>query len=213
MEERNEIDVKDAIDPVSIEKAKIILTQMESCVCKIHLGGKIGTGFFLKIPYKNESITVLITNNHVLNEDRIAVGRNIVISLNNEEKTLKIGIDEKRKRYTNEILDITIIEIKEKDNIKNFLDLDKQILEVINSGNCENIDYFNDLYENKSVYILNYVEDVFVSFGLLTCICEDKITHKCSTHFGSSGSPILLLKTCAVIGIHNGGCKQFNDNY
>ena len=56
MEERNEIDVKDAIDPVSIEKAKIILTQMESCVCKIHLGGKIGTGFFLKIPYKNEQL-------------------------------------------------------------------------------------------------------------------------------------------------------------
>ena len=213
MEKRNEIEVKGAIEPVSLENTKTILKQMESCVCKIHLGPKKGTGFFIKIPFQDEPITVLITNNHVLNGERISIGRKITLSLNNDNKILIIEINDKRKIYTDETLDITIIEIKEKDNINNFLDLDKQILEVINSGNCKNIVYFNDLYENQSVYILNYVENVFVSFGLLTCICEDKITHKCSTHYGSSGSPILLLKTCSVIGIHIGGSKQSNDNY
>ena len=41
------------------------------------------------------------------------------------------------KRYTNEILDITIIEIKDNDKINNFFDLDENIKERINSENCE----------------------------------------------------------------------------
>ena len=121
MAEGNEIEIKGSVDPITIEKSKIILNQMENCVCKIHVGKKKGTGFFIKIPYKNDLLNVLISNNHVLNDEKIALGQNVTISLNNGETIINIEIDEKRKIYTNENLDITIIELKETDPIKNFL--------------------------------------------------------------------------------------------
>ena len=45
-----------------------IIYQMKKCVCKININGINGTGFFTKIPCCNESIKVLITNNHIINE-------------------------------------------------------------------------------------------------------------------------------------------------
>jgi hypothetical protein len=73
-----------------------------------------------------------MTNNHVLGEEDISDDNYISIFLNNENETKNIKMDSKRKRYTNEILDVTIIELLEKDNIRNFLDLDTQIKERIN---------------------------------------------------------------------------------
>ena len=75
MVEVNESDIKDAIDPISIESTGIILEQMKSSVCKIHLGKINGTGFFTKIPYKNQFLPVLITNHHVLGENDILPGK------------------------------------------------------------------------------------------------------------------------------------------
>ena len=208
MSEENEVMIKDAVDPVSLETSKTILDQMENCVCKIHVGKKKGTGFFMKIPYKNKELNVLITNNHVLNDEKLEKGKNVTFSLNNEKTTINLNIDDTMKRYTNEILDITIIELKENDKINKFLELDKQILDLIDSKNYDNSEYINNLYENNSIYILNYIEEIFVSYGLLTKVKGDKITHKCSTDDGSSGSPILLLKTNKVIGVHYGGSKH-----
>ena len=48
------------------------------------------------------------------------------------------------------------------------------------------------------------MKNVFVSYGLLSSIKEDKLTHNCSTNKDSLGFPILLLKTNKVIGIHYG---------
>ena len=214
MEEINEIKIKEAFDPVSIEKSKIIISQMENCVCKIHLGRKKGTGFFAKIPYKNDLLNVLITNNHVLNEEKIAIGNVITISLNNEKITINIEIDETMKRYTNENYDITIIELKENDKINNFLDMSDQIKSRIDANINENFDYFNNLYEKESIYILNYMTNIYVSYGLLNGIKDGKISHKCSTDEGSSGSPILLLETNKVIGVHySGSNNNYNSNF
>ena len=130
MEEIKERYIQNSLEPVSIKSADTILKQMKKCVCKIHIGGIKGTGFFTKIPYKNDFLAVLITNNHVLGEEHIKDGKNISISLNNEETFKNIKIDLNRKRYTNEILDVTIIEIKENmDNISDFLILDNQIVD------------------------------------------------------------------------------------
>ena len=120
MAENNEVKINDSISPVSLQQSLTIIEQMQTCVCKIHNGKKKGTGFFIKIPYNNNLMTVLITNNHVLGEDKIAIDENITVSLNNDEKTVNIEIDDKRRRYTNEILDVTIIEVKEDDEIKIF---------------------------------------------------------------------------------------------
>ena len=216
MEKRFETFLKDSIKPVSIKETQFILEQMKTCVCKIHLGSKKGTGFFIKIPFRNQLLNVLMTNNHVIGEEELSDGRKITISLNNEESTRNIKIDSTRKIYSNEILDITIIELLEKDNIKNFLSLDKQILDTINLSKDDNsVSFFNNLYKKDSIYVLNYIsandmDEIFASYGLLDNIDGNEIKHKCNTSYGSSGSPILLLKTKKVIGIHRIGSTSFN---
>ena len=55
--------------------------------------------------------------------------------------------------YTNEEYDITIIEIKEKDGIKSFLELDEDIIsDIIKNKNK------NDKYKDESIYIIQYPE-------------------------------------------------------
>ena len=57
-------------------------------------------------------------------------------------------------------------------------------------------------------------EELSVSYGLINDIIDNKtIEYYCSTEEGSSGSPILSLKTYKVIGIHYGGSQKFGFNY
>ena len=115
--------IKEQPIPVSIEGTKKILFQMENCICKIYIkNGEIGTGFICNIPFNNNLLPVLITNNHVLNKDDIEDNKIIKLMINNKVK--KIEIDNLRKKYTDENIDITIIEIKQnEDGIYNFLEL------------------------------------------------------------------------------------------
>ena len=217
MEEIKEKYIQNSLEPVSINSIEVILNQMKNCVCKIHIKGTKGTGFFTKIPYKNDLLKVLITNNHILDEECIKDGKNISISLNNETIFKNIKIDSDRKRYTNEIFDVTIIEIKEEiDNISDFLVLDNQIIDTYNlSCDENNINILDNIYENESIYILNYIngKEIFASYGILQSINENKIKHKCCTDTGSSGSPILLLKNNKVIGVHYGLSSQHSFNF
>ena len=212
MAENKEVEIKGAVKPISLKQTSIILNQMQTCVCRIHNGQKKGTGFFLKIPYQKNDLPVLITNNHVLGEEKIAEGQLITLSLqslNDEETTINIEIDNGRKRYTNEILDVTIIELNDNDKIKNFLTLDKKVINIISSENKDRTEYFNNIYKSISLYILKYVENnILASFGLLQQISQNSIYHKCSTVYGSSGSPIILLETNEVIGVHFGPAKH-----
>ena len=78
--------IEDQPIPVSLEGTKKILFQMENCICKIFLtNGEKGTGFFCKIPFNNYLLPVLITNNHVLNENDIKDNNIIELSINNNE--------------------------------------------------------------------------------------------------------------------------------
>ena len=104
--------INTSAEPVTFEGTKRILDQMNKCVCKIYDKGE-GTGFFTKIPFNSKLLTVLITNNHVLGQNEIKNNKIISIYLNNDKKEETIKIDNNRLRYTNEKLDITIIEIKE----------------------------------------------------------------------------------------------------
>ena len=122
--------IKNEIEPASLEVTENIIYQMKKCVCKIYINGITGTGFFAKIPYNNELLNVLITNNHILGENEIANDQKITFSLNNDENDKKdIEMYNERKRYTNVILDVTIIEIDEnKDDIHDFIELDNEII-------------------------------------------------------------------------------------
>ena len=119
--------INDSPEPLSIDATEKILEQMKKCVCKIY-NGKEGTGFFIKIPYKNSTLTVLMTNNHIIEEQDIIDNKIITIYLNYENKERNIKLDKERLWYTNKYFDTTIIEIKENnDNIKFFLELDDKI--------------------------------------------------------------------------------------
>ena len=195
--------------PVSIEGTKKILSQMENCTCIIFPeNGKKGTGFVCKIPFLDYYLPVLITNNHVLNENDIENNKIIKLIINGYVK--KIIIDNLRKKYTNpdENIDITIIQINpNKDKIYNYLELDEN---EINKNN-EKIELENN---NKSIYILHYPKGKLnVSYGLMENIINTKnIYHYCNTEDGSSGSPILSLETYKVIGVHFGYYKNIKKN-
>ena len=196
--------------PVDINGTKLILSQMENCICKIvKNNGKKGTGFFCSIPFpdKNNLLNVLITNNHILDENDIKMFKVIKFIMYNKERMIEeekqIRIDNNRKKFTfkneEEGIDITIIEIKRyTDKIYNFLEIDDNILEL----DCK----------KKSIYILHYPKEKrLVSYGLINDIYEGKqIYHYCNTEYGASGSPILSLSNFKVIGVHFGGSKIIN---
>ena len=136
--------LKGSVDPVNIKQTKKILNQMINSICKIKMGAYNGTGFFCKIKLdENTIINCLMTNYHVLNEKYIKENKKINLLLNDDEEAKIINLEIKRKIYFNEKYDITIIELKEIDNIKEYLELDDNLFK-----NNEQI-----FYEKQSIYI------------------------------------------------------------
>ena len=73
MEEQKESVLNNYPNIISYDCSKKIIEQMERNICKINIGQTQGTGFFCKIPFPNEEnmIPVLMTNNHVINNDAL----------------------------------------------------------------------------------------------------------------------------------------------
>ena len=209
MEDNKETILTDYPNVISYECSKKIIEQMERNICKINIGKNQGTGFFCKIPFPNQNklLPVFITNNHVINKDTLNKEK---IKLDIKEvETMKVIKLNNRMKYTNEEYDITIIEIKEEDNINDYLELDEVILnDIVKNKNK------NEVYINETIYIIQYPENkLSVSYGILDNIYEDKkynFKHKCNTKGGSSGSPILNINNNKIIGIHKEGTKQYN---
>ena len=112
-----------------------------------------GTGFFCEIndnniPFKK----ALFTNNHVLNENRIEINKEIEFEYMKEMK--KIKITDNRKVFTNKELDYTCIQIFETDGINKFFKIDKQIFNHRN------------LLRNQELFIFQYPNG-----GILTPTC------------------------------------------
>ena len=112
------IEKEKAIDnfpkPVTIEGSIKIIDQLKNSICKIENKNGNGTGFFCNIPYKNEKLKVLITNNHIINEDIIKENNKIQVSINDNKQYIIIELKNK-KIYTDKNYDITIIDLtKEK---------------------------------------------------------------------------------------------------
>ena len=160
--------------PVTIEGTIKILNQLQNCICKIQNENGNGTGFFCNIPYQNEKLKVLITNNHIINEKIIKKYKRINISINNDKEHKIIELNNK-KIYTSEEYDITIIEIKE--NINNYLEIEDEIYE--------------DNINKKSIYILQYPnysdgQKAAVSYGIINSIQDEyNIIHYCCIIFNT----------------------------
>ena len=196
--------IKNSPDPVDISGTRKVLEQMMNCICKIKVNSVNGTGFFCKIPFENDSLKVFMTNYHVLDDLYYKNNKEINLLINDDKEVKIIKLGEKRQTYFNKKFDITIIELKENDNINNFLELDDNLFK----------EETKVYYKGISIYILHYLlgNKATVSYGLSTDIDNFEIKHICSTEHGSSGSPIINLSNHKVIGIHKQGSKNFNFN-
>ena len=195
----NEKRLLDYHQPISLKQTEKIIDQLKDNICNIFLGGgERGTGFFMKIKFPDNEhlLPVLVTCNHVINKSFLSKNDKVFIQINDKIKTIEF---KNRIIYNNEKLDIAIIEIKEKDEIKNFLILDEENQDFKISG--------------KTIYILQYLDtnEPSVAYGILKDLDYLSFTHCCNTMPGSSGSPILNLANNKVIGIHI-GCS-YNHNY
>ena len=187
--------------PISLKQNEKIIEQLKNTICNINLGYKgRGTGFFMKVkfPENKHLLPVLLTCNHVIDKTFLSEKDKIIIQINDKIKTIEL---KDRIIYTNEEIDITIIEIREqKDEIKYFLHLDEENQDIRISG--------------QTIYILQYFNAngpshpsvPSVSYGILKDLDLDNLSfnHNCNTTFGSSGSAILNLANNKVIGIHIG---------
>ena len=191
--------------PVPSNVTKMILSQLEKCVCKVYeSSGNKATGFLsnLSFPDQFHLLPVLITNNHVINNEDLELNKNIKISFNDDKITKIIKINEARKTFTSKDIDITIIEIiPNVDDINDFLEIDKEFVESVDINK----------YKEEQIYIMQYPngENSCHSIGLLKCIETRNIYHYCSTDYGFSGSPIMRISNYKKIGVHK---QEVNSN-
>jgi len=196
-----------------IKKDEIFnLFKMEKSMCKIFFENKKGeechgSGFFCEIEFNFPIKYVLFTNNHVLNELNIEIGKTIHFecleksffssSYNIVPKEIKIT--DIRKVFTNKDLDYTCIELFESDDILDYFKIDSNIFK------CDK----NDLKDND-IFILQFPNgNLSFSYGKILSLKDSMILHNASTDGGSSGSPIIRRsKENNIIGLHYGGIKN-----
>ena len=185
---------KNYVKPVSVEGTKKILDQMTNCICKIKNNQIIGAGFFCRIPYiNNTKINALITSYQIIDDYYLNQNNKIILLLNSHNEDKVINLDPNRKIYSSKKYNTTIIELKESDNINNYLELDENL-------------FRNDIkeyYESQSIYILQYLFSgtASVSYGILNEFNAVNFKHICFAESGSKGAPILNLSNNKVIGI------------
>ena len=160
------------------------------------LNGKlsnIGTGFFCKFNYKDIPFEkALFTNNHILNDGDIQIGKKIKL----EKLGKEIVITKERKFYTDQKLDYTCIEILDEDNIKNFFEIDSNIFNDI------------DTLRNEEIFILQFPNDNFsFSCSKILDFRGNKIVHTAVDYNESTCSPIIRRKDnnlYNILGINYG---------
>ena len=176
------------------------------CICKIEavMNGKqnFGTGFFCHIASKE--IRVLITNNHIIDNNFLAKEKELIIYF--EEKKIQkkiINLKYDRFKFSDKNLDVTVIEIVDEDLIDNFFEVDEDKI-------------YNNEFINESVFNLQFCqrEKLKISLGkiLKKLSKKSRFLYEAGTEYGSSGSPIILNNEFKVIGIHKGALKKTINN-
>jgi len=206
--------------PIPIDIANTVIKSI--CKISIKMKGektKNGTGYFMKI---SNSIKYLVTNYHVIKPDLI--NEDIEIEIWNHKK-MKLNLNNYNIKYFEDPKDITVIEIKNSDEIYKdivFLNYDRN--------------YINgyEIYNNADVFSIQHPggKSASSASGKIIKIYEYEFDHNISTDNGSSGCPIILLNDninlIQIIGIHknsdrkekiNGGTfigeifKELNNNF
>ena len=204
--------MKDYHEVKPITKEEILnLFKLEKSMCKISFeipnGSKgMGTGFFCELDNNFPIKYALFTNNHILNESNIEVGKKIKFECLKLQKSFfsssyintskQIEITNKRKVFTNKELDYTCIELFESDGIIDYFKIEPKL-------------YKNDknYLKDSDIFLLQFPKgnDISFSYGKILSFKDNSIFHNASTDYGSAGSPIILRSNKNyIIGIHKG---------
>ena len=182
---------------------------------KINVNNGLASGFFLKLEGNNKPFYCLMTNEHVITEEKINNKDEITIQYNNEKNNLSIKLDNKERKifhFKDFKIDITSIEIIPKDKInKDYFLMPNYKIDINNYNNLKKL-------ENKCIQVIQYPKggNISHSEGKIIHIFEEYnhvFSHDASTLDGSSGSPIVLKDEDTVIGIHTGGNPKKTKNY
>ena len=95
--------IKGSPDYISISGTETILNQMKNSICKIKINQTNGTGFFCKIPYGNNTMNVLMTNYHILNEEYYNQNEELDLFVNDDTDVRIINLKIIRVTYFNEV--------------------------------------------------------------------------------------------------------------
>ena len=170
---------------------------------------KKGSGCFLKFKRNGKIFYCIMTNPHVIKPYMIKKKDNITIKYKNEKKKLNLILDTKEriiKEFYKELdIDITIIEIIEKDNINEKLFISAYI----------NNDMQNEELIGKDIQILHYPkgEGLHLSNGKIWKISENNLFYyDADTEHGSSGAPTFFKGENTAIGIHKGYSHIYKKN-
>ena len=178
-------------------------------LCKIIYSNKNGTGFLIRLYMEdNETLLALMTNEHIITEKMIKDKEEVEVFYNNQQKRIKIILNNEYrfiKSFKDMNIDCTVVEILPEDNINEDYFL------------VPNIDYNEENYKsliNQMIYIVQFPKgNLGHSKGKIADIIGYELNHKASTDHGSSGSPIFLIQSTQVIGIHKAGSESINVNY
>ena len=189
---------------LSYKSIQRISELMENCICKIYYKNKnIGTGFLCKLPTREliSSVPALITNIHVINNDLLNKDNEQITLITKREQKI-IALNNQKKKIIFYEYGITVIEIKESDKIKHFIDFDNNI--------SNNKDIIKTVYMIQNRIINNNIY-AYASFGILK---KDKsnptnFLHNCPTLTSSFVSPIINLKNHKIIGILQNNTKGY----
>ena len=171
--------------------------QTSRAICKISYKNKYCTGFFMNM----DSFKLLITNYHIISEEML----NETIKIEMYNKKVKIINLDKNSRFIEfykNPLDITVIQINDKDVIEyvDFLDYDTNYSQGYTQYNEENIFASGYPFGKNLVTVSGRITSVPNSY---------EFRHDIATDIGSSGSPIILLSNSKVIGVS----KRSYDNF
>jgi len=194
----NEVETENSLNQINLDLYTVIKS-----VCKIIINNSNGTGFLIKLFKNKKDFYCLMTNEHIITRQMINSKIKITIFFDGQSERREIILDENIrfiKEYTNNNIDITIIEIIKEDNINKKYYLFPYIGE------------YN--LKNENIYIVQFPHgNLSYSKGQILEIDNNEITHNAHTKHGSSGSPIFLENTTKVIGIHKQGSNISKENY
>ncbi len=144
---------------------------------------------------------MLFTNNHVIDGNYLDKENklNYSITENKNEVFKEINLKKERYKLTNIELDFTIIEILKKDNINNYLEINKEPYKKDDSVFSYQYPGGGKLQYSHGKILIEKEEEYYIIYDIIS-------------KGGSSGLNIILMKNSKIIGLYKGYFNDKNNN-